>query len=60
MILRLSTGKVKLPDVRGMTFDDAHAKLNRAQFTNIAAGPKDDRAGQGEGRQGRREDPTPG
>jgi serine/threonine-protein kinase len=32
--LFVSTGKVKLPDVRGMTYDEALAKLN-PNFTNI-------------------------
>ncbi|MGH8860054.1 MAG: PASTA domain-containing protein, partial [Jatrophihabitantaceae bacterium] len=36
VILRLSTGKAKLPDVRKMKEGDARAALNRAQFTNIA------------------------
>jgi eukaryotic-like serine/threonine-protein kinase len=37
VVLRLSTGKALLPDVRGMKPDAARAKLNRAQFTNIGA-----------------------
>jgi serine/threonine-protein kinase len=34
--LEVSTGKIQLPDVRGLDFDDAQAKLNRAGFTNLA------------------------
>jgi serine/threonine-protein kinase len=33
----VSTGKVQLPDVRGLTFDEAQAKLN-PQFINITQG----------------------
>jgi serine/threonine-protein kinase len=35
--LYVSTGKVKLPDVRGLSYDDALAKLNPT-FTNIKTG----------------------
>jgi beta-lactam-binding protein with PASTA domain/predicted Ser/Thr protein kinase len=37
--LEVSTGKVQLPDVRGLDFDDAQAKLNQAGFTNIPVPP---------------------
>jgi eukaryotic-like serine/threonine-protein kinase len=36
VVLSVSTGKVKLPDVRNMTFDDAQAKLNQAGFLHVA------------------------
>ncbi len=35
VVLRLSTGKAKLPDVTKMKVDAARNELNRAQFTNI-------------------------
>jgi eukaryotic-like serine/threonine-protein kinase len=58
--LRVSTGKANLPDVTGMTSDDAHAKLNRAQFTNIA--PDQTTTGPDKKKDGKvvRMDPTPG
>ncbi|HEU5267501.1 MAG TPA: Stk1 family PASTA domain-containing Ser/Thr kinase [Jatrophihabitans sp.] len=34
--LEVSTGKIQLPDVRGLDFDAAQAKLNTAGFTNLA------------------------
>jgi serine/threonine-protein kinase len=37
--LFVSTGKVPLPDVRGMTFDEAMRKLNSAGFTHITTPP---------------------
>ena len=60
VILRLSTGKAILPDVTNMTAGDARAKLNRAQFTNIAnnktvTGPDKAKDGKVVGM-----DPTPG
>jgi beta-lactam-binding protein with PASTA domain/predicted Ser/Thr protein kinase len=36
--LFVSTGKLKLPDVKGKTFDDAQSDLNNAHFTNIVQG----------------------
>jgi beta-lactam-binding protein with PASTA domain/predicted Ser/Thr protein kinase len=36
--LYVSTGKVKLPDVKGKTFEDAQAALNNAHFTNVVEG----------------------
>jgi beta-lactam-binding protein with PASTA domain/predicted Ser/Thr protein kinase len=36
--LFVSTGKIKLPDVRNMTLDDAKAKLNQAGFLQINPG----------------------
>ena len=38
VILYVTTGKVKLPDVRGMTLGAAQAKLNQADFTNVVEG----------------------
>jgi eukaryotic-like serine/threonine-protein kinase len=35
VVLTVSTGKVKLPDVTNKTLDDAKAELNRAGFTNV-------------------------
>jgi serine/threonine-protein kinase len=37
--LEVSTGKIELPDVRGLDFDNAQAKLNQAGFTNLALPP---------------------
>ena len=41
--LEVSTGKVRLPDVSGKSFDQAQNQLNRIGFTNVAqsATPKD-------------------
>jgi serine/threonine-protein kinase len=36
--LYVTTGKVKLPDVRGMSLGAAEAKLNGAGFTNVVTG----------------------
>ncbi|HKC26527.1 MAG TPA: Stk1 family PASTA domain-containing Ser/Thr kinase [Jatrophihabitans sp.] len=36
--LYVSTGKVKLPDVRGKTFNDAQTALNEVGFTHITQG----------------------
>ena len=36
--LFVSTGKIKLPDVKNMTLDDAQAKLNQAGFLHISQG----------------------
>ena len=60
IVLHLSTGKAKLPDVRGMKPDDARAMLNRAQFTNIA--PDQRVTGSDKSKDGTvvRMDPTPG
>jgi beta-lactam-binding protein with PASTA domain len=35
VVLTVSTGQVKLPDVTNKTLDDAKAELNRAGFTNV-------------------------
>jgi serine/threonine-protein kinase len=35
IVLEVSTGKLKLPDVTGKSFDDAQSRLNRAGFTNV-------------------------
>jgi eukaryotic-like serine/threonine-protein kinase len=37
VVLRVSTGKAVLPDVRNMKVDAARSELNRKQFTNIGA-----------------------
>jgi serine/threonine-protein kinase len=36
--LAVSNGKVKLPDVRGMTYDEAQAALNHKGFVNVQQG----------------------
>jgi serine/threonine-protein kinase len=36
--LYVSTGKVKLPDVRNQTYNDAQTNLNRVGFTQITQG----------------------
>jgi serine/threonine-protein kinase len=36
--IAVSTGKIKLPDVKGKTFDNAQARLNNAGFTNVTPG----------------------
>ena len=40
VVLRLSTGKSKLPDVTKMKVDAARNELNRDQFTNIGPNPR--------------------
>ncbi|CAN5436112.1 Stk1 family PASTA domain-containing Ser/Thr kinase [soil metagenome] len=37
--LTVSNGKSKLPDVRGMTYDEAKTKLNNAGWINVKRGP---------------------
>ncbi len=39
VILVVSTGKIVLPNVSNLDFDDAREKLNRAGFTNVTAPP---------------------
>jgi beta-lactam-binding protein with PASTA domain len=60
VVLHLSTGKAKLPDVRGMKPGDARAMLNGAQFTNI--GPNKKVTGSDQAKNGKvvQMDPTPG
>jgi serine/threonine-protein kinase len=58
--LDVSTGKVKLPDVTGLSFDDAQLKLNRAHFTNIATGPSVTTQDQSLNGLVARESPSPG
>jgi serine/threonine-protein kinase len=36
--LKVSTGKIKLPDVKGETYDKAQADLNDASFPNVVPG----------------------
>jgi serine/threonine-protein kinase len=39
IVLTVSTGKVKLPDVTGLTFDKAQQKLNKLGFVHITVPP---------------------
>jgi serine/threonine-protein kinase len=59
--LFVSTGKVKLPDVRGKSFDDAQTQLNGAGFTNVVQSstlvPTSDQSQNGLVKE---ESPTPG
>ncbi|MFN2563337.1 MAG: Stk1 family PASTA domain-containing Ser/Thr kinase [Jatrophihabitans sp.] len=38
IVLDVSTGKLKLPDVRGKAFDDAQTTLQNASFNNVSQG----------------------
>jgi serine/threonine-protein kinase len=57
--LYVSSGKVKLPDVRGKTFDDAEAALN-PNFTNIVQGAPIQTSDQSKDGLVAQESPTPG
>jgi eukaryotic-like serine/threonine-protein kinase len=58
--LFVSTGKVKLPDVKGKTFEDAQAALNNAHFTNITEGTPVETEDQTKDGTVATESPTPG
>jgi eukaryotic-like serine/threonine-protein kinase len=60
IVLDVSTGQLKLPDVRGKTFDDAQSALNAAGFTNIVQGSPQKTAKQGQNGKVFAESPTPG
>jgi serine/threonine-protein kinase len=58
--LYVSTGKVKLPDVKGKTFDAAQAKLNGAGFTNVQTGTAVPTTDKNQDGKVANESPTPG
>jgi serine/threonine-protein kinase len=58
--LYVTTGKVKLPDVRGKSLGDAQAKLNQADFTNVVEGDPITTTDSSKDGQVATESPTPG
>jgi serine/threonine-protein kinase len=56
----VSNGKVKLPDVRGMTYDDARATLNAHGFLDVNQGSTVETSDPGQDTVVTQENPTPG
>jgi serine/threonine-protein kinase len=60
IVLDVSTGRLKLPDVRGKTYSDAQSQLNNASFPNVNQGSPVITSVQSKDGKVASESPTPG